>query len=121
MEYRCNDTFTISTDTTKEYVPITGFEITGAASEEPNTSEIGECFHSLQKHVRRLVGNIPELDLPEDFDCTEQTDLIVANDGSVMFGVGYHRWLVSTKMEQIILWDGGPDNGSPLYMTSYRS
>jgi hypothetical protein len=33
------------------------------------TSEIGECFHALPKHVQRLVGNIPDFDLPEDFDC----------------------------------------------------
>jgi hypothetical protein len=33
------------------------------------TYKIGECFHALPKHVRRLVGNIPELYLPEDFDC----------------------------------------------------
>jgi hypothetical protein len=67
------------------------------------------------------VGNISELDLPEDFDCTEPTDLIVTTDGSVMFGVGYHSWLVSTKTEQIMLRDGGTDDGSPLYMTSCRS
>jgi hypothetical protein len=34
------------------------------------TSYIGECFHALPKHVQLLVGNIPELDLPEDSDCT---------------------------------------------------
>jgi hypothetical protein len=34
------------------------------------TSNIGECFHALPKHVRILVGNIPDLDLPADFDCT---------------------------------------------------
>jgi hypothetical protein len=34
------------------------------------------------------VGNIPELDYPEDFDCIEPTDLIVATDGSVLFEVG---------------------------------
>jgi hypothetical protein len=39
----------------------------------------------------------------------------------VLFGVGYHSWLIATKTEQVILWGGGPDNGSTLYMTSYRS
>jgi hypothetical protein len=85
------------------------------------TSSIGECFHALPKHVRRLVGNIPDLDLPAGFDCRESTDLIIATDGSVLFGVGYHSWLIATKTEQIILRGGGPDDGSPLYMTSYRS
>jgi hypothetical protein len=67
------------------------------------------------------VGNIPDLDLPADFDCTKPTDLIIATNGSVLFGVGYHSCLIATKTEQVILRGGGPDNGSPLYMTSYRS
>jgi hypothetical protein len=62
------------------------------------TSEIGKYFHALPTHVRQLVGNIPNLTLPEGFDCTKPIDLIVATDGSVMFGVDYHSWLVSTKM-----------------------
>jgi hypothetical protein len=84
------------------------------------TSEIGECFHALPKHMRRLVGNIPDITLPANLDCTEPTDLIVATDGSVLFGVGYHSWLVSTKDEHTLLHGGGPDDGAPLYMTSYR-
>jgi hypothetical protein len=69
------------------------------------------------------VGDIPELDLPGDFDfdCTKPTDLIIATDGSVLFGVGYRSWLIATKTEQVILRGGGPDDGSPTYMTSYRS
>jgi hypothetical protein len=39
----------------------------------------------------------------------------------VLFGVGYHSWLIATKTEQVILRGGGPDDDSPLYMTSYRS
>jgi hypothetical protein len=61
------------------------------------TSEIGECLHALQKHVRRLVGHIPEITLPANFYRTEPTDLIVATDGSVLFGVGYHSWLFSSR------------------------
>jgi hypothetical protein len=45
----------------------------------------------------------------------------VATDGSVLFGVSYHSWLVSTKTEHIYLWGGGPGDRLPLYMTSYRS
>jgi hypothetical protein len=67
------------------------------------------------------VGNIPDIVLPEDLDCTEPPDLIVATDRSVLFGVGYHSWLVSTKDKHILLHRGGPDDGAPLYMTSYRS
>jgi hypothetical protein len=44
-------------------------------------SEIGDSFHSLPNHVRRLVGNIPKLTLPADLDPTEPQDLIVATDG----------------------------------------
>jgi hypothetical protein len=32
------------------------------------TSAIGECFHALPKHVRRLVGNIPDIMLLENLD-----------------------------------------------------
>jgi hypothetical protein len=52
------------------------------------TSAIGECFHALPKYVRQLVGNITDIALPENFDCTEPTDLIVATDGLVLFRVG---------------------------------
>jgi hypothetical protein len=85
------------------------------------TSYIGECFHALPKHVQRLVGNIAEIALPANFDCTEPTDLIVATYGSVLFGVGYHNWLISTKDEHTLLQGGGPENRAPLYMASYRS
>jgi hypothetical protein len=85
------------------------------------TSAIGECFHALPKHVKRLVGNIPDIVLPANFDCTEPTDLIVATYGSVLFGVGYHSCLILTKEEHTLLHGGDPNNGSPLYMASYRS
>jgi ribonuclease HI len=39
----------------------------------------------------------------------------------VLFGVGYHSWLIATKIEKVILRGGGPEDGSPLYMTSYQS
>jgi ribonuclease HI len=35
--------------------------------------------------------------------------------------VGYHNWVVSTKDEEIIISGGGPDDGAPNQMTSYRS
>jgi hypothetical protein len=84
-------------------------------------SEIGDSFHSLPKHVQRLVGNIPQLTVPTDFDPTEPKDLIVATDGSVLFDVGYHSWVVSTKEEESIISGGDPDDGAPNQMTSYRS
>jgi hypothetical protein len=60
-------------------------------------SEISDSFHSLPKHARRLAGNIPQLTLPTDLNPTEPQDLIVATDGSVLFDVAYHSWVVSTK------------------------
>jgi hypothetical protein len=71
--------------------------------------------------MQRLVGNIPELAMPAKIDCTEPTDVIVATDGSVLFGTGYHRWLISMKDEHTLLHGGRPDDGAPLYMKSYRS
>jgi hypothetical protein len=66
-------------------------------------SEIGECFHALPKHVCRLVGTIPDKALLENFDCTEPTDLVLATDVSVLFGMGYHSWLVLTKDKHTVL------------------
>jgi hypothetical protein len=49
-------------------------DCSSAGGHEPadsiDTSNIGEFFHALPKHARRLVGNIPDLELPADFDCT---------------------------------------------------
>jgi hypothetical protein len=85
------------------------------------TSEIGACFHGPSKHVRRLLGNIPEIALPANLNCTEPTDVTVDTDSSVLFGVGYHSWLISTKDEHMLLQGGGPDDGAPLYMKSDKS
>jgi hypothetical protein len=45
----------------------------------------------------------------------------VATDGPVLFGVGYYSWVIATSEEEILLTGGGPDDGDPLIMTSYRS
>jgi hypothetical protein len=78
------------------------------------TSDTRECFHALPKHVLRLLGNITEIALPENVDWTEPTDPIVATDGSVLFGVGCHSWLISTTDEHKLLQGGGPADGAPL-------
>jgi hypothetical protein len=59
--------------------------------------------------------------LPAELDPTEPQDLIIATYGSVLFDVGHHSWVVSTKDEEIIIPGGGPDDGAPTQMTSYRS
>jgi hypothetical protein len=85
------------------------------------TSGIGSCIQALPKHVHKLVGNIPTLATPTVWDTTEPTYLIVAMDGSVLFGVRYHSWEISTSDEDIMLTGGESDDGDPLIMISYRS
>jgi hypothetical protein len=46
--------------------------------------------------------------------------MIVASDGSVLFGVGYHGWIIATRDEQILPSGGGPDDGPAYLMSSYR-
>jgi hypothetical protein len=71
------------------------------------TSGIGESWHTLPWHIQRLVGNIPKIDVPNGMDITEDQDIMVATDGSVVFGVGYHSWVVATDNDQVLLTGGG--------------
>jgi hypothetical protein len=84
------------------------------------TSGIGETCNTLPRHIQRLVGNIPEMDVPNGMDVTEDQDIIVATDRAVVFGDGYHSWVVATDNEQVLLTDGGEDDEDQLFMTSYR-
>jgi hypothetical protein len=84
------------------------------------TSGIGTCIHTLPKHIQCLVGNIQTLDMPMGCDTTGPKDLIVATDRSVLFGVGYHTWVITTSEEEILITGGGTDDGDPLLMASYR-
>jgi hypothetical protein len=83
-------------------------------------SGIGNCIQALPKHVQQVVGNIPTIATPMVWDTTEPKDLIVEMDGSVLFGVGYHSWVISTSDKEIMLTGGGPYYGDPLLMTSYQ-
>jgi hypothetical protein len=85
------------------------------------TSGIGLSFLALPIHIQRLTGDIPALPTPPPFDLDEPVDLIIDTDGSVLFGVGYHGWVLATKEETILLRGGGPDDGIQSLMTSYRS
>jgi hypothetical protein len=82
---------------------------------------IGDSGRQLPRHVQILVGDISALDVPENWDINEPRDLLVATDGSIVFGVGYHSWVITTTDEKVILSGGGPDDEEPLLMTSYRS
>jgi hypothetical protein len=71
------------------------------------TSGIGLLFLALPRHIQRLTEDIPALPTPTPFDFDEPVDLIIATDGSVLFGVGYHGWVLATKEETILLCGGG--------------
>jgi hypothetical protein len=84
-------------------------------------SGIGNCIQALPKQIQCLVGNIPDIAMPIVWDTIDPKDLIVATDGSLLFGVGYHSWVIATSDEETLLTGGGPDDGDPLLMTSFRS
>jgi hypothetical protein len=85
------------------------------------TSGIGDSCQAVPRHIQRLFSNIPELELLNGAESNEEQDIIVATDGSVVFGVGYHSWVFATDNEKVILKGYGPDDGDQLLMTSYRS
>jgi hypothetical protein len=71
------------------------------------TSGIRDSFHTLPRHIKILVGNIPDIEVPNGMDITEEQYIIVATDGSIVFGVGYHSWVVTMDNEQVLLMGGG--------------
>jgi hypothetical protein len=85
------------------------------------TSRIGDSCQILPRNIQCLVGNIPEMDMPDEWDDETPQDIIVATDGSVVFGVGCHSWVVSSENEHILVFGGGPDGGDQSLMTSYCS
>jgi hypothetical protein len=50
------------------------------------TSGIGDSCQTLPHHIQRLVGNIPEMDMTDEWDDETPQDIIVATYGSVVFG-----------------------------------
>jgi hypothetical protein len=84
-------------------------------------SGIGDSCRTLPHHIQCLVGNVPNMDAPGEWDEDIPHDIIVAIDSSLVFGVGYHSWVEATDNEQVLVSGGGPDEGEQLPMTSYRS
>jgi hypothetical protein len=58
---------------------------------------IGLSFLALPRYIHRLTCDIPALPTPSSFDFDEPVDLIIATDGSVSFGLGYHGWVLAMK------------------------
>jgi ribonuclease HI len=103
-KYKIKETLTIETDHVKTY-----------------TSGIGDRCQTLPRHIQQVEGNIPDLELLNGSEENEEQDLIVATEGSLVFRVGYHSWVVATDNGKVLLKGGGPDDGDQLLMTSYRS
>jgi hypothetical protein len=85
--------------------------IVSRTNEGPNhihnyTSGIGLSFIAQPRHIQRLTGDIPALPTPPPFNLNEPVGLIIATDGSLLFGVGYHGCILATKEETILLRGG---------------
>jgi hypothetical protein len=42
------------------------------------------------------------MEVSNGMDLSEDQDIIVATDGSVIFGVGYHSWVVAMDNDQVL-------------------
>jgi hypothetical protein len=87
----------------------------------PYISNIGCCIKALPHHIQRIVGDIPTLRTPTGWDPTTPVNIIIATDGSVTLGVGYHSWILATGEEDILLQGGVTDDCDLFLMQSYRS
>jgi hypothetical protein len=85
------------------------------------TYGIGIVTEALPIHIQRLMGDIPDYQEPPGGDCTGPKDTIVVTGGSVLFGVGYHSWLIAMENEDILLAGGGAGEGPQILLTSYIS
>jgi hypothetical protein len=81
------------------------------------TSGIGLSFLALPRHIQQLTVDTPALPTPPPFDLNQPFYLIIATNGSVLFGVGNHGWALAAKEETILLRGGGPGDGIQSSMT----
>jgi hypothetical protein len=111
-------THVVETKKRSRFVEITGkCNITRRPSLDlsplvPYTSNIGCCIKALPRHI-------PTLRTPSGWDPTIPVNIIIATDGSVTLGVGYHSWIVATEDEDILLQGGEPYDGNLFLMQSY--
>jgi hypothetical protein len=80
----------------------------------PHQSCAGAATRWLLLHVQRFLGDMRHFQLPPRLDCTMEVDIVIATYGSVLFGVGYHSWLIATTDEEICM-------AAQDQMASYRS
>jgi hypothetical protein len=86
-----------------EQTPIRTQHTTQIMQLVPYVFAIGEAFYALPKHIQRLVGDIGEFQTPRQWDVTKKVDLIIAMDGSILFLVGYHSYILATETEDRLL------------------
>jgi hypothetical protein len=72
----------------------------------PYRSCVGAATGALPLNAQRLIGDMRHFKLSSHLDCTMEVDIIVATDGSVLFGVGCHSWLIATTHEDIFMTGG---------------
>jgi hypothetical protein len=125
MHFRCEGvgcdkpervTHKVETSERPRYIEVTGLKkICEEGTREYDVpfhyeTGIGDSRRQLPRHVQRLVGDIAALDAPQNWDSKEACDLLVAMDSPVVFGIGYHSWVITTTDEKVILSGGGPDD-----------
>jgi hypothetical protein len=59
--------------------------------------------------------------VPDEWDEKTPQDIIVGTDGSVVFEVRYHSWVVTSENEHVLVPGGKPDDGDQLLMTLYHA
>jgi hypothetical protein len=84
----------------------------------PYRSCVGASAGALPLNIQCLIGYMRHFKLPSHLDCTMEVDIIIATDGSILFGVGYHSWFIATTEENILTAGGGPDDGAQDQMDS---
>jgi hypothetical protein len=87
----------------------------------PYHSCVGAAAGAPPLHVQHFIGDMRHFQLTTHLDFTMGVDIIIATDGSVLFGVGYHRWLIVTTDKEILMAGGGSYDGAYTQMASYRS
>jgi hypothetical protein len=87
----------------------------------PYQSCVGAAAGVLPLHVQRLKGELRHFQRSPRLYCAMEVDIIIATDGSVLFGVGYHSWIIATTDKEIIMAGGGSDDGAQYQMASYHS